>query len=467
MTVKSANTIIIGAGSAGLYALSQARKADRDVLVVDSGPLGTTCARVGCMPSKVLIQVADDLHRRAALSEEGIQGGDDLHPDLSAVLAHVRRRRDGFAGHVAARNAKLGNRLVRGTARFVAPGAIEVDGERIEAKRFILAVGSRPMVPAPWQVLGERLLTTDSLFEQKTLPRRIGVLGLGVIGIELGQALARLGLDVMGVDMLDGVGGVTDPVVRDFLVAAIRREFPLWLGAPADLSPTADGVRIRAGDREAEVDRVLVSLGRRSNLDRLDLAAAEVDLDRNGMPSIDPETMQIAGHPLFVAGDASGARPLLHEAGDEGRIAGYNATATAVRRFRRKPHVGIIFTDPNVATVGADWQTLGDRQDVVVGSRDFATQTRAVVMGRNAGVLRLYGQKRDGRLLGATLAAPHGEHLAHLLAWAIQDGKTVFDLLRHPFYHPVIEEGLQDALYELARQVENAPDSPIELAVVA
>ena len=100
---------------------------------------------------------------------------------------------------------------------------------------------------------------------------------------------------------------------------------------------------------------------------------------------------------------------------------------------------------------------------MVVGARDFAGQSRAKAMGRNRGILRIYGRKSDGLLLGAAMAAPRGEHLAHMLAWAIQDGKTVFDLLRQGFYHPVVEEGLQDALYGLARRVENQPDGPIEL----
>ena len=248
------------------------------------------------------------------------------------------------------------------------------------------------------------------------------------------------------------------------MVEALAEEFPLWLGQPAELSATANGVRVQAGDKSAEVDRVLVSLGRRSNLDRLDLGAAGIEMNSRGIPAFDPQTGRIEGYPIFVAGDAGGERLLLHEAADEGRIAGVNALRDGVpRRFARKPRLDIIFTDPNIAVVGADWSELAGRDDVVVGVRDFAEQSRAKAIGCNRGILRVYGRKSDGLLLGAAMAAPQGEHLAHMLAWAIQDGKTVFDLLRHPFYHPVVEEGLQDALYGLARRVKNQPEGPVEL----
>lgn len=131
--MKKAKVVVIGAGSGGLYALSQIRRATNDFLVVDHGPLGTTCARVGCMPSKVLIQAAEDYHRRETLAAEGIAGGEGLRVDPAAVLAHVRKLRDGFVGHIVPRTEALGDKLLRGTARFVGPNAIEVEGERIEA----------------------------------------------------------------------------------------------------------------------------------------------------------------------------------------------------------------------------------------------------------------------------------------------------------------------------------------------
>lgn len=462
--MKKAKVIVIGAGSAGIYAIGQISKVTDDFVLIDRGPFGSTCARVGCMPSKVLIQIAEDFHRREALAVEGIGGAKHFSVSIPAALKRVRDLRDGFSGRLVARTEGFGDKLVRDFARFVEPNVVEAGGERYTADRIVVAVGSRPVIPAAWNAFAGQLLTTDSLFEQETLPPTMCVLGLGVIGLELGQALSRLGIDMTGVDMLETISGLTDPVVAESAIDLIGADFPLWLGAPAEVEQIGDGrLRVRAGDRETVVDKALVSLGRRSNIDRLNIEALGVPLDERGFPPINPETMQVGDLPIYFAGDVTGTRQILHEAADEGRIAGHNAVHDVPTRFRRKTPLAVTFTDPNIACVGADWRSLADRDDVVVGTRDFETQSRAKVMGKNRGILRVYGDKRDGRLLGAAMTAPKGEDLAHLLAWSIEQDLTVFDLLRMPFYHPVIEEGLQNALYDLAAQVEQQPASPVEL----
>lgn len=463
---RKVDVAVIGAGSAGIFAFGQIRKRHKNVVILDGGTLGTTCSRVGCMPSKVLIQVGDDIHRRSSLAKEGIGGGETLTADVSAALAHVRSIRDTLVNRLLDRFLPgAGDLLIRANARFIAPNVVRAGDDEIEADAFVLAVGSRPVVPQPWHAFGDRVLTTDTLFEQETLPPTMGVLGLGAIGLELGQALHRLGIQVTGVDMLTRIAGLRDPAVNGKAIEIFGNEFPLWLGAAAELEDTTDGrLLVRSGDRQVTVDKVLVSLGRRPNLDGLGLEQLGVPLDERGMPPFDPQTMRIDGTQVYMAGDADGYLPVLHEAADEGRIAGFNAGRDTPVAFVRKPPLAVVFTDPNIAVVGAPWSDLEGRDEVVIGERDFATQSRAMVMDKNAGLLRLYGDRRTGLLLGAEMVAPRGEHLAHLLAWAVQQHMTVFDLLRMPFYHPVIEEGLQNALYDLAGKIDTQPDGLLELA---
>lgn len=160
----------------------------------------------------------------------------------------------------------------------------------------------------------------------------------------------------------------------------------------------------------------------------------------------------------------TGDRPLLHEAGDEGRIAGYNATHGETARFRRKTPLFINFCDPNICAVGLRWNQL-DPETTAVGQIRFAPVGRALIMGKNRGVLRVYADKASGRLLGSEMIGPKGEHLAHLLCWCIERNLTVGDLLRMPFYHPVIEEALQAALYDLYAKVDTKNEGGlIELA---
>jgi dihydrolipoamide dehydrogenase len=289
------------------------------------------------------------------------------------------------------------------------------------------------------------------------------VLGLGVIGLELGQALARMGVQVDGFDMLDTVSGVADPVVSKMAVELIGQGFPLHLGAAAQLSWEGDQVRVTAGDVSVVVDRLVVAVGRRSNADRLGFADIGAPVDERGLPRFDPHTMQVGDLPIFLAGDATGDRPILHEAADEGRIAGYNAVANQVTSFRRKTPLAVTFTDPNIVTAGKWWNELGDPEQYEVGEARLDGSGRAIVMGKNRGAIRVYAEKPSGKLVGASLVAPHGEHLGHLLAWSIQQGMTAYDLLKMPYYHPVIEEALQNAIYDLVGKLGRPKTGLLEL----
>ncbi len=463
---KDVEIAIIGSGSAGLYAMPMVRKSRKEFVVINGGAYGTTCARVGCMPSKALIQVANDYHRRTFFDRAGIYGSERLTVDIPAVLRHVRSLRDGFVGKVVANTVeKMPEYFINAYARFEEPDLLRLDnGDSIRAKKFIIATGGHPIVPEAWRRFGDRVLTTDSLFEQEDLPPTMAVLGLGVIGLEMGQALSRLGIHVVGVDMLETVGGLHDPEINRVALELIGTEFPLWLGQPAEIEEQPDGrLRVNSGERSLVVDKVLAALGRAPNLQNLGLDKLGVKFNARGLPDYDPETMQIGDLPVFIAGDVNGARPTLHEAADEGRIAGFNATHENVTRFKRKPWLGITFCDPNIAAVGASWKELAQRDDVAVGGFDFSMQSRAKVIGENHGLMHLYGHKGDGRLLGAEMIVPGGENLAHQLAWAVQHGMTVFDLLKLPFYHPVLEEGLQSALYSLRHNLEHGEEKIPEL----
>ena len=445
---------IIGAGSAGLYALSQVRRHTENYVLIDGGELGTTCARVGCMPSKVMIQIADDFHRRGIFEREGISGAENLGIDIPASMEHVQDLRDVFVDKVLGTTESMDEQhLLDGYARFISRDTIEVNSERIQAKSFVIATGSRPVVPAAWKNFGERIVTTDELFELESLPASMAVIGLGSIGLEIGQALHRMGVAVTGIDQLETVARLSDPFVNATAIDIIGKEFPLWLGRAATVEDVEGGLKVSCGDDHVVVEKLLASMGRRPNLDNLGLEALDVELDANGVPVHDVHTMQVGDLPVFIAGDVTANRPLLHEAGHEGRIAGFNAMQEKPVAFRQKTPLAITFCDPNIAAVGLQLDEL-DAESIAIGEINFAPVGRALIIGKNRGVLRVYADKRDGRLLGAVMACVKGENLAHLLAWSIQQGLSVFDLLKMPFYHPVIEEALQAALYSLLGQIE-------------
>lgn len=454
------DVIIVGAGTSGLGALREVRQHSQNFLIINDGPWGTMCARVGCMPSKALIEAAEDFDRRLVLGELGISGGDGLRVDARAVLERVRRIRDGFVSETRELTDDLGERAISGRACLRGPHQVEVDGRRFEARSIVLATGSRPTVPEAWRPLTDRLLTTDTLFEQSGLPSRLAVVGLGPVGLEMAQALARLGVQVTGFHAGPTLAGASEGPVNRAALEILGHELELHLGHPAQLTAEGDGVRVTAGPASVRADRVLVAMGRTPNVQGLGLESLGVPLDEHGLPTVDRATLQVAGLPIFLAGDANAEVALQHEAADDGHIAGLNAVATSVRLFVRRTPLSIVFTDPNLALVGERFGALdGDR--VVVGEAGFADQGRARIRLRNAGILRLFADRESGLLLGAELFAPAGEHLAHWLALAIHRRSTVFDLLRAPFYHPTIEEGLRTALAGVAKQLPSGQAFPL------
>ena len=453
------DVIILGAGSAGLAALREVRKRTDHWRIVNDGPWGTTCARVGCMPSKMLIEAANAYHARRALHTFGIEGADALRVDLPAVLRRVRALRDDFvAGTLAATDA--GERAISGHARLLDAQRVEVNGQVHTARRIIIATGSRPIVPEDWLAFGDRILTTDTLFEQPTLGPRVAVIGLGPLGVEIAQALARLGVEVMAFATGKSVAGLSDPSINDALLARLKDEFIVNVGDKAELREVAGGIQVTNGSATVVVDQVVAAMGRRPNLEHLGLDTLGVELDDKGRPPIDPCTLQVGDLPVFIAGDADGDSPLLHEAADEGHIVGLNALAPTPRGFARRTPLAITFSQPQAAVVGQRHADLPEGQ-WVGGTVDFARQGRARVAQCNHGRLNVYAEHGSGRLLGAELCAPAGEHMAHLLALAVEQRLTVHDLLRMPFYHPVLEEGLRTALRDAASRLPKASDSDL------
>lgn len=460
---QTLDTIILGAGTAGLAALREVKKRTEHFLIVNEGPWGTTCARVGCMPSKMLIEAANALHARTTFDTFGLRGAAGLSADLPAVLERMRALRDEFvAGTVRASDA--GERSLSGRARILDARHVEVDGKTFTTRSIIVATGSRPVVPQDWLAFGDRILSTDTLFEQPTLGPRMAVIGLGALGVELAQALARLGVQVVAFTTSARVAGLPEGAVNDRLVQALKGEFAISVGDNATLREVDGGIEVSNGKDTVVVDQVLAAMGRKPNIEQLGLDTLAAPLNERGLPEIEPCTLQAGDEPVFMAGDVDQDRALLHEAADEGHIAGINALLAAqgqpLRTFRRRTRLSIVFCQPNAATVGQGARAL-QHQPHLVGEVDFARQGRARVALVDDGLLQVYADPDKGRLLGAQMCAPAGEHLAHLLALAIDQELTVHDLLRMPVYHPTLEEGLRTALRQLARQLAPTGDSDL------
>ncbi|MEX0604684.1 MAG: dihydrolipoyl dehydrogenase [Marinobacter sp.] len=473
MEQRKVDVAIIGSGTAGMGAYRAARTHTDNLVLIEGGPYGTTCARVGCMPSKLLIAAAESAHNVHKAPLFGVHT-DGVRIDGKAVMDRVKRERDRFVGFVidAVDSLPAEHRLV-GNARFLSAHRLQVGNDlEIEADRIVIATGSRPNIPDFLKAAGDRLVVNDDVFEWDDLPASVAVFGPGAIGLELGQALSRLGVRVRMFGVSGSVGPISDKGIREYACKTFNEEFQFDPNSDVtDVSSTDDGVEITfndasKGELTETFDYLLAATGRRPNTDHLDIQNADIqnadiELDEHGTPLFDKYTLRCGISHIFIVGDANSDTPLLHEAADEGRIAGDNAGGYPdVRAGLRRASLGVVFTEPQIATVGMSIEQVEDRYEGshAVGEVSFEGQGRSRVLGKNRGMLHVYGERGTGLFLGAEMFGPAAEHIGHLLAWAVQKRMTVSEMLDMPFYHPVIEEGVRTALRDLNRKLQIGPN---------
>lgn len=468
MEKRKVDVAVIGTGTAGMVAYRAARKHTDRLVIVEGDQYGTTCARVGCMPSKLLIAAAEAAHDMAGADLFGVHA-EGIRIDGKAVMARVRSERDRFVQNVLDTVERFpAEHRLTGMVRFIDDHRLAVGNKvEIEAGRIVLATGSRPNVPKFLHAAGDRLLINDTIFELDDLPESVVVFGPGIIGLELGQALSRLGVRIRMFGVSGSVGAIRDEAIREYALNTFNSEFPL--DASADVKAVervGDGVRVTfkdqsGGETSETFEYLLAATGRRPNVDQLDLQNTHLELDDRGMPLFDRYTLRCSQDHIFIAGDANNELPLLHEATDEGRIAGDNAGRYPdIRSGLRRAPLAVVFTDPPIATVGLTLDQVRERCKCcyATGEVSFEDQGRSRVIGKNKGLLKVYGEHGTGLFLGAEMFGPAAEHIGHLLAWAAQKHMTVSEMLDMPFYHPVIEEGVRTALRDLNHKLDIGPE---------
>ncbi|MCG3816548.1 dihydrolipoyl dehydrogenase [Photobacterium damselae] len=471
MKTLNVDVAVIGGGTAGLGSYRAAKAYTDSVVMIEGGPYGTTCARVGCMPSKLLIAAAESVHQIEKAPGFGVHPQGEIVINGREVMDRVKRERDRFVGFVLEGVDEIpAEDKISGYAKFIDNNTLMVDDHtKIIAKRIVIATGSRPAYPAVWNELGDRLVINDDVFEWDDLPNSVAVFGPGVIGLELGQSLKRLGVEVVMFGLGGQVGPLTDPEVMAYANKTFNEEFYLDPDVKVEsMVRNGDAVEIKYLGKDGQlkeitVDYVLAATGRRPNVDKLAIENTSLELDDRGVPKADYYTMQTSVDTIFIAGDASNQIPLLHEAADQARIAGDNAGRFPdIRAGLRRSKLSAVFSDPQIAMVGETYKEITTRLGTcgcfATGDVSFENQGRSRVMLRNKGILHVYGEQGTGRFLGAEMIGPDAEHLAHLLAWAHQNQMTISQMLDMPFYHPVIEEGLRTALRDLNAKLNLGPE---------
>lgn len=414
------------------------------------------------MPSKLLIAAGEMAHAARTASIFGVHLPEP-EIDGPGVMKRLQSMRDHFVKATKSSIADIPDGIcVKARARFLSSGELLLDdGRTVSMRSAIIATGAAPVIPGPFKVVEDRIITNETLFDRDDLPQSVGVIGAGPLGLELAQALSRLGVRIEVFDKSETLVGMPEGDQEASLREALTKEFPIHLGVKPRPERTPDGVRLRwtgKSNGEAEFSHVLVSAGRAPQLEGLALEAAGLKTDDHGTPLYDEQTMQCGDAPIFITGDANHDLPVLHEAAAEGTIAGKNAANWPdLDSFQRKVRLQIMFTEPNFARIG-EMAESGNAH--VTGRVDYTDQGRAKAMARNQGICEVYACSKTGKLVGATLVGPAVEHLAHLLAWSVQCGASANELLDNPFYHPTLEEGLKTALEDICKSLNlDKPES--------
>lgn len=449
MIVQSFDVLVIGGGTAGLSAYRKLTANGWNVGLVEPNDITTTCARVGCMPSKLLIAAADAAH---VVDTAGVFGIDvkGWSINQSVLWNRVQSERDRFVGFVQRGAATIP--VIKGWATFIDKNTIRVESNgqvthQLTAEAFVLATGSRPIVPSVFHPVLADIHTNESIFELQEVPKRLAVFGAGVIGVELGMAMKHLGSDVHLFNLGDKFLGLNPElnaywtnVLANTLHLHVRTNVARIEKLPAD-NKKGFVFSLDYGGDPVIVDDILVATGRRVNLELI--ANSHPDLT---LADYNRHTTQLGESNLFLAGDVNNDIPLLHEASKEGDIAAASVSAYLVGdrivAKKRLVPLSVVFSSPQVISVGTTTITA----DTIVGQVSFEDQGRSRVMAKNVGMAQLYFDATSRKLIGAQMIGPDAEHIGHLLAWSIQNDNTIDQLLDMPFYHPVVEEGIRTAI---------------------
>ena len=464
------NLIVIGAGSAGLVSAYIAATARAKVALIERDRMGGDCLNTGCVPSKALLRSARLMADARNAGRYGIARV-DVQMDFAQVMARVHEVIRKIEPHDSVeRYTKLGVEVITGEARIVSPWEVEVDGKRLSARSLIIATGARPLVPAIPGLDGVAYLTSENLWELRSLPKRLLVLGGGPIGCELSQAFARLGSDVTQVEMAPRLLPREDADAAAEVESRFRAEgVRVMTGCKAlRVERDGDGDRLVCEKDGEEValpfDRLLLALGRKANVEGFGLQELGVEIRKNGTVEADP-FLQTSFPNILVAGDVTGPYQFTHVCAHQAWYASINALLSPLWRFKADYRVipWATFTDPEVARVGLS-EDEARAQGIAVEVTRYGLDDldRAIADSADHGFVKVLTPPGKDRILGATIVGEHAGDLLAEFVLAMKHGLGLNKLLGTIHIYPTLSEANKYAAGAWKRA--NAPQGLLQFA---
>ncbi len=454
MATKRFDAVVVGGGPGGYVAAIRLGLLGKKAALVDRDALGGVCVNWGCIPSKALIAAANLVEDVRDAAERGI-----VVEAPRVDIAKLRAFKDGvvkkMVGGIGLLEKGNGVEVVKGTATFVAPDAVEVsssDGEktRLEAPAFIVATGARPVEIPGFAFDGKDVWSAKEAVDIPEIPKRLVCIGGGVIGMELGTVYAKLGSQVTFLEALPQILTGVDPEAVRLVQKGIRQR-----GGAVHVKAVAKGFEKKGGalvvhaevdgkPLDVECDKILVAVGFRPNSGGIGLEKVGVKISSKGFVEVDAQ-YRTSVPSIFAIGDLSGAPFLAHKASKEGEIAAeVIAGMKSARDWVALP--GAIFTDPEIATVGlSEEEARAQGYDPIVGKFAFGALGRAVAIAHTEGFVKVIGDRSSKLLLGVTMCGPEATDLVAEAALALEMGAYLEDVALTIHAHPTLPEAFMEA----------------------
>lgn len=451
--------LIIGSGGAGFSAAIKAIEYGAKVGMIERGTVGGTCVNIGCVPSKTLLRAGEINHLAKVNPFTGLQTSVG-EVELSSLIEQKKElvselRNQKYVNLIE----EYGFDLIKGEAKFVDENTVEVNGQKLSAKRFLIATGASPSLPSIFGLEEVDYLTSTTLLELKKLPKRLTVIGSGYIGMELGQLFHHLGSEVTLMQRSERLLKEYDPEISEAvekalieqginLVKGVIFERVEQEGEIKKVIVTVDGEQ-----KVVESEQLLIATGRKPNTDTLNLSAAGVEVGSRREIKIN-DYARTSNEKIYAAGDVTLGPQFVYVAAYEGKIVADNAIGELNKKLDLSVVPGVIFTNPGVATVGLTEEQAKEQGYVVKTSvLPLDAVPRAIVNRETTGVFKLIADAKTMKVLGVHIVSENAGDVIYAATLAVKFGLTVDDLKESFAPYLTMAEGLKLAALTFDKDV--------------
>ncbi|MFC1910081.1 dihydrolipoyl dehydrogenase family protein [Chloroflexota bacterium] len=449
--MREYDIIVIGSGC-GMLVAEEAAEAGKLVAVVDKGPLGGTCLNLGCIPTKMLIHVADRIVEAQEAKKLGVTFKIE-NIDFSGIMDRMRLTIKETGDNVRKGISENKNiNFYEGTGKFIDKYTLEVNEKQLKSRLIIVASGSRPFVPPIKGLDSVDYLTNESALQLKEKPESLIIIGGGYIAVEYGHFFAAMGTRVIMVEMADRLILAEEPEISALLQKELSKRMEVHTDMQAlEIKKSAEGVAVVVMDKQANQQkefsgqRILIAVGRKSNADLLQVEKTGVELDKRGFIRVN-EYLETSRKGIYAIGDANGQQMFTHVSNAEAMLLANNVLygAQDVMDYTAAPHA--VYSHPKIASIGLGEEQAKMEHEILVGKTEYTSVAKGDAMMETDSFAKVILEKGTGKILGFHIIGSSAPELIQEVVNAMSSGGHVEEINRSMHIHPALSELVESAI---------------------